>query len=73
MLIVTILVINQLEKCICMDIILFGISYNVEIKQQSIIETSSTECEYISLSEFSKELMFLFKIFEFINIRVKFP
>ena len=42
-------------------------------KQQTIIETSSTEAEYIALSELTKELMFLIKIFEFINIRVKFP
>ena len=42
-------------------------------KQQPIISTSSTESEYIALSELTKELMFLIKIFEFINIRVKFP
>ena len=36
-------------------------------KQQPIIETSSTEAEYIALSELTKELMFLIKIFEFIN------
>ena len=33
---------------------MFIISYNVEIKENPIIEISSTESEYISFSEFKK-------------------
>ena len=42
-------------------------------KQQNILATSSTEAEFVAISEVCKDIVFIIKILEFLDIKVELP
>ena len=42
-------------------------------KQQPIVATSSTKSEYIAVSDVFKEIIFIIKIFEFLDVTIDLP
>ena len=40
-------------------------------KKQNIVETSSTEAEFVAISEVCKDIVFIIKILEFLDIKVE--
>ena len=42
-------------------------------KKQNIVATSSTEAEFVAISEVCKDIVFIIKILEFLDIKVELP
>ena len=52
---------------------LMGVPISWKLKGQKSVSLSSTEAEYIALSETAKEVRFVYQVLEFIGFKVKLP